>query len=321
MVGTLRWFLMGLCLGVVPFSVLLAADDVPSGLDSNVLIHSGEIEITAEEVLLYLEWLTLNRDAAIEDLSGQRVSQAIIELYALKTLNADAEKTPLYSSGLAAWLPEYLLTVNRVDRFIALSVDNAMRATDWESEARELYLVNLNEFVVPETITLRTLLLRTETRSSEEALELAHSLLADRLPEQSFESLVVQYSEDKVGRAAGGLMENVVRGQTVPSFEEAAFSLSEPGQLSDPVLSDFGVHLIQLVSKSPARTKTFEEASYEIVSRLKQTREAEYRETIQNEARMREPAGYQINEPAIDAFMNSLGHTKLGDPKAPQDNE
>jgi parvulin-like peptidyl-prolyl isomerase len=116
-------------------------------------------------------------------------------------------------------------------------------------------------------------------------------------------------------------MENVARGQTVPTFEDAAFSLSEPGELSGPVVSPFGVHLIQLLSKAPARTSAFEEVSAEIVGRLKRIRKAEYREAIQNEARSREPAGYRINESAIDTFMASLGHRKLGIPKAAEYSE
>ena len=85
--------------------------------------------------------------------------------------------------------------------------------------------------------------------------------------------------------------------------------------------SNFGVHLIELVSKSPARSKPFEEVSAEIIGRLKPIRKAEYREAIQMEARSREPAGYQINEPAIDVFMNSLGHKKTGIDNAPNLNE
>lgn len=321
MLKKVAWLQMCLCVGIGTHLLTQAADD-PSNVPSNtVLIGTDEIEITAEEVMLYLEWLSIQSGEAIANMSSARVSQAVIELYTLELVDSDAAGVQLYSPGLTEWLPQHLLTLNRVSRFVELSVDTAMSETDWDSEAREYYAVNRAEFIVPETLTLRTLLLRAETRSIEEALEIAHSLLADRLPEQSFESLVDQYSEDEVGRAAHGLMENVARGETVPSFEEAAFSLSEPGQLSEPVVSKYGVHLIELVGKSPARTKPFEEVSAAIVGDLKLGREAYYRKAIQQEARSREPAGYRINEPAIAAFMKSLGHTKLTLPKAPNFNE
>lgn len=314
-------FLICLFFLIGAYSLPQAADDSTKVPSQTVLIGSNEAEITVEDVMLYLEWLSIQSGVAIADISGARVSQAIIELYALQLVDGDATGTQLYSPGLADWLPEHLLTVNRVKRFIDLSVDKAMSVTDWDSEAREYYAVHLDDFVTPETITIRTLLLRTKSRSMEEALELAQFLVTDRLPEQSFESLVDEYSEDDAGRAAHGLMENVARGETVPSFEEAAFSLLEPGQLSDPVTSEFGVHLIKLLSKSPARTKPFEEVSATIVSDLKRSREADYRKALQNEARSREPAGYRINESAIDALMNSLGHKKLNVPTPPSLNE
>ncbi|MDB2644867.1 peptidylprolyl isomerase [Luminiphilus sp.] len=262
--------------------------------------------------MLYLELLATDSDRAIGDLSGQRVSQAVIELFALKTLDADAAGTGLYSPALEAWLPDYLLAMERVTRFINVSVVKAMDETNWEAEAREYYAGNGEQFQVGESLSIRTLLIRTSTRSLEEALDIANSLLTDRLPEQTFKSLAEEYSEDEVGRLSGGLMENVTRGETVLPFEEAAFSLTQPGQLSPPVVSEFGVHLIKLLSRSPSRKKSFEEVSLDIVAYLKRIRKDEYKTAIQSEARNREPPGYRINETAIDALMKDLGHSKLG---------
>ena len=312
---------MWICVGLGVHSLPQAADESSNLASSAVLIGSDKADVTVEDVMLYLEWISVQSGVAISDISSARVSQAVIELYALELIDGDIAGAQLYSPGLTAWLPEHLLTMNRVQRFIDLSVEKAMLATDWNAEAREYYAANLDDFVTAETITLRTLLLRTESRSMEEALAIAESLLADRLSEQSFESLVDEYSEDEAGRAVHGLMENVVRGETVPSFDEAAFSLSEPGQVSNPVESEFGVHLIQLLSKSPARTQPFNEVSAEIITGLKPEREAAYRLAIQNEARSREPSGHKVNESAVDAFMNSLGHKKLTVPSAPNLNE
>jgi peptidyl-prolyl cis-trans isomerase C len=308
----IRRLVVGFCCAVMPFtSVFSSANESPHPLPDEVLIDSTEVQVTRAEVMLYLELLATDTDRAIEDLSGQRVAQAVIELFGLKTLDADAAGTGLYSPALEAWLPDYLLAMERVTRFINVSVATAMDETDWESEAREYYAGNGAQFQVEESVSLRTLLIRTSTRSLEEALGIANSLLTDRLPEHTFESLAEEYSEDEVGRLSGGLMENVVRGDTVLPFEEAAFSLTQPGQLSPPVVSEFGVHLIKLLSRSPSRKKSFTEVSPEIVTYLKQIRKGEYRRAIQNEARNREPLGYRINETAIDAFMTDLGHAKM----------
>ena len=66
---------------------------------------------------------------------------------------------------------------------------------------------------------------------------------------ESFESLARIYSEDPGSAANGGLYKNISRGKMVKPFEAAALNLQE-GEISDPVESEFGYHLIQLVKKS-----------------------------------------------------------------------
>ncbi|MGC4128601.1 MAG: peptidylprolyl isomerase [Bergeyella sp.] len=66
---------------------------------------------------------------------------------------------------------------------------------------------------------------------------------------ESFESMARIYSEDPGSAAKGGLYTNISKGKMVKPFEAAALNLQE-GELSEPVESEFGYHLIQLVKKS-----------------------------------------------------------------------
>ena len=66
---------------------------------------------------------------------------------------------------------------------------------------------------------------------------------------ESFENLARIYSEDPGSAANGGLYKNISKGKMVKPFEAAALNLQE-GEISDPVESEFGYHLIQLVKKS-----------------------------------------------------------------------
>lgn len=65
----------------------------------------------------------------------------------------------------------------------------------------------------------------------------------------SFENLARIYSEDEGSAAVGGLYKNINMGQMVKPFEAAALNLQE-GDISDPVESEFGYHLIQLVKRN-----------------------------------------------------------------------
>ena len=66
---------------------------------------------------------------------------------------------------------------------------------------------------------------------------------------ESFENLARIYSEDPGSASKGGLYTNIGKGKMVKPFEAAALNLQE-GELSEPVESEFGYHLIELVKKS-----------------------------------------------------------------------
>ncbi|AQZ97873.1 peptidylprolyl isomerase [Comamonas kerstersii] len=97
----------------------------------------------------------------------------------------------------------------------------------------------------------RHILLRTSPQLSEREAAQVLSELRQRVEGgASFADLARQYSED--GSAAmGGDLGWAGPGQFVPEFEQALNAL-EPGQVSQPVVSRFGVHLIQLVDRRQA---------------------------------------------------------------------
>lgn len=65
---------------------------------------------------------------------------------------------------------------------------------------------------------------------------------------ESFAELAKEYSEDPGSAVKGGELGFVDRGQFVPEFEAAAMKM-QPGELSQPIESPFGFHLIQLIER------------------------------------------------------------------------
>ena len=77
--------------------------------------------------------------------------------------------------------------------------------------------------------------------------------------------LVKLHSEDPGSRSKDGQYLGVVPGKMVKPFEDAAFALEVKGDLSAPVKTEFGYHLIRLDAKHAASTSSFEEVKNNLV--------------------------------------------------------
>ncbi len=80
----------------------------------------------------------------------------------------------------------------------------------------------------------------------------------------NFEALAKKYSEDDASKAKGGDLGWIVEGQTVPEFQNVAFSLPK-GSISDLVKTQYGFHIIKVLDKQTAHTKSFDEVRSSIL--------------------------------------------------------
>lgn len=91
-------------------------------------------------------------------------------------------------------------------------------------------------------------------RSEAEALALAESIRERILAGEDFAALAAEYSDDPGSGATGGDLGWFGRGRMVPEFEEAAFGLAL-NEVSEPIKTDFGFHLIEVIDRDTERPK------------------------------------------------------------------
>ncbi len=93
-----------------------------------------------------------------------------------------------------------------------------------------------------------------DDKSKKEALEKINSIRNKIIMGESFDSLAVKYSEDFGSSSAGGSLGYVERGSLVKAFEVVAFT-QDIDKVSEPVLTEFGYHLIETLDKKGDRAK------------------------------------------------------------------
>ncbi|MDI1315944.1 peptidylprolyl isomerase [Flavobacterium sp.] len=84
---------------------------------------------------------------------------------------------------------------------------------------------------------------------------------------EQFDALAKQFSEDKSSAAKGGVLNRFGSGQlSSQEFEDVAFSLTKPGEISKPFQSQFGWHIVKLIEKHPI--KSLDEMKSELETKI-----------------------------------------------------
>lgn len=147
-----------------------------------------------------------------------------------------------------------------------------------EAFARARYQGQPQRFEIPEQVRVRHILLR-----GEDAPQRARQLLEQLRAGADFATLARQHSQDPGSAAKGGDLGFFARGRMVPEFERAAFALEQPGELSEPVQTAFGVHLLKLEQRRAAGRLPFEEVRAQLVEEAAAALRAQTRSQLRDE--------------------------------------
>lgn len=130
-------------------------------------------------------------------------------------------------------------------------------------------------FQMPEQVAASHILIKVDPdkgpAADAAAKQKAEALFARASKGEDFAKLANENTDDPSGKGSGGQLAPFGRGQMVPEFEQAAFDM-KPGEIRGPIKTQFGYHIIKVLSKLPAHIRSFEEVKGQILAELSETR-------------------------------------------------
>ncbi len=147
-----------------------------------------------------------------------------------------------------------------------------------DAQLQRDYNANLERFRTPERVDARHILIKSDATNDAAMKTKAAGILKQIQGGGDFAKLAKDNSDDNAGgggsAAKGGELGWIVKGQTVPEFEKAAFSL-QPGQTSGLVKTTYGYHIIQVEKHEQAHLQPFDEVKGQLAGDLIQRAQTE----------------------------------------------
>ena len=247
----------------------LGESTAPLAKQGDVVLTQAEIDAAFSKIPPELR-LTFIRD-------GNRVEALVRNLLTTKILAEEARKAGYDKDKLQALRMQMANEAELAKDWLTKVISEAPDV-DYKAMAYENYLLNPDQWKTPDTIDVSHILISSDGRSTKAASEIAMDLWEQLQQDPTqFDSMVVEYSEDPSKATNQGRFQNVKREDMVKAFEEAAFALEIPGQISPPVETDYGFHIIRLNAKNPGVVQSFEAVEEQAIEQARKQYIDEYR--------------------------------------------
>jgi parvulin-like peptidyl-prolyl isomerase len=184
-----------------------------------------------------------------------------------------------------------------------------LRLADVEGDvlAEEKYVAEPDLYRPGDTVNVDHVLISSQDWTWPQFKERLDAVLEELSAGADFIEVAKQYSDDPSAERNGGRRGFIKKGQTHPAFEEAAFALNEAGQLSEPVFTSFGAHIIRFNERRESARPTFPQVKDLIIEDLKKARSANIRESIINQVRLEaDPSQVAVDLNVVRSLLSDL---------------
>jgi len=275
---------------------------MPSEFETNV--RRG---LTVEKLRASLtDWLSVP-DKELEEVYRRRNDK--IKL-AVVTFNADSFRGQATASDadVASYFEghkdDFKIPEKRKIRYVLLDIE-ALRAKVVvpPADIEKAYNSSIEQYTTPEQVRASHILLKTEGKTDADVKAKAEAILKQAKAGADFAELAKKNSEDESNAKNGGDLDYFGRGRMVPEFDQAVFAM-QPGQISDLVKTQYGYHIIKLVDKKNAATRSLAEVRQQLTDQLA------YERAQAQAATLAEKIEKQVSKPAdLDKVAKAEGLT------------
>lgn len=183
------------------------------------------------------------------------------------------------------------------DAFFERNVRDAVT----EADAKKLYDAQVSAAKPQEEVRARHILVESEVKAKEIFEKIAHG--------EDFVRMAKEHSKDPGSKDEGGDLGYFARGQMVPVFEETAFKLKK-GDVSQPVQSQFGWHIIKVEDRRQRGAPPFDAIKERIIASLVHRRAQELGQAL------RDKASLEYVDPVLRAEVEKESQIKPAAPPA-----
>lgn len=235
-----------------------------------------------ENVVASVEGQDITKDDLYNVMVAQYGSNAISYLIDNKIVDIEAEKKGIKISDkeIDDEMKQYIDLNGGEDAFNSALEQSGVNKADIEKEiVNYLKIVKLLESKVKVTDDeIKTYFEENkDSFNQQEQIQASHILVADEAKAkevkakldagEDFATLAKEYSTDEATKDKGGELGYFPKGQMVPEFDNAAFAMSV-GQISDPVKTEYGYHIIKVTDKKEGKEAVLEDHKKEIKKTL-----------------------------------------------------
>ena len=252
------------------------------------------------------DWITVS-DADVDAefrRRNEKVKLAVVNFPADKF----REATTATDAEVSAWFDghksDYKVPEKRKIKYALVDTQAIReRTTVTAQDVQRQYDQSQDQFSTPEQVRASHILFKIDGKDEAAVRKQAEAVLARAKAGEDFANLANQHTEEEAGKTRGGDLDFFGRGAMAKEFEDAAFAL-KPGEISDVVKTQFGLHIIKLTDRRAAAVKTLDEVKGQIEDQIKWERAQEEAQRIADEL------DKQIDDPGdLDTVAKARGAT------------